>query len=101
MSQLISISISADSLRDAPFVEGKNGKKYFGLTVSVNDTADQYGKNVQVWSEQTKEQRDAKATRHFVGNGKVVYGHGKIANGMQAPKQSGGTAHADISDLPF
>ena len=99
MSQLISISISADSLRDAPFVEGKNGKKYFGLTVSVNDTADQYGKNVQVWSEQSKQEREAKKTRHFVGNGKVVYGHGKIANGMQTPSAP---SKSPVDDgLPF
>ena len=96
MSQLISISISADKLASAPFNTGKDGKKYFGITLSVNDSADKYGKNVSVYSEQSKEEREKKTPRHFVGQGKVIWGHGKIDN---APS---GASNAPADDgLPF
>ncbi len=94
MSQLISISISAESLESAPKNVAKNGKTYYGLTLSVNDSADKYGKNVSVYSEQSKEEREKKTPRHFVGQGKVIWGHGKIDNAS-----SGATNKAD--DLPW
>lgn len=43
------------------------------ITVSVNENVDQYGNNVSAWENQTKEQRDAKEPRNFVGSGKVIY----------------------------
>lgn len=34
---------------------------------------DNFGQNVGEWISQTKEEREAKANRIFVGNGKVVF----------------------------
>jgi len=58
-------------------LKGKDGK-YKNVTVKIYDNTDEYGRNVSVWAEQTKEQRDAKEDRNFIGNGKVVWTDGTI-----------------------
>ena len=47
------------------------------ITISVNENVDNYGNNVSAWESQTKEQRDAKAPRNYVGNGTVVFSKAK------------------------
>jgi hypothetical protein len=51
---------------------------YKKLTINISDTTNQYGQNISVYEEQTKEERDAKAPKNYVGNGKVVWTDGKI-----------------------
>ena len=58
-------------------LKGKDGK-YKNVTVKIYDNTDEYGRNVSVWAEQTKEQRDAKEDRNFLGNGKDVWTDGTI-----------------------
>jgi len=50
----------------------KNGKG-ITTTISINDRLDNFGQNVGEWISQTKEEREAKASRVFTGNGKVVF----------------------------
>lgn len=50
----------------------KNGKG-IATTISINDRLDNFGQNVGEWISQTKEEREAKASRIFTGNGKVVF----------------------------
>jgi len=94
MGQLISVSIALAKIDKTRFTTDKNGNKYLQLTLSVNDEADQYGKDVQVWMEQTKEEREAKASRVFCGNGKVVFGKGAAP----APASAGKPATPNASD---
>lgn len=62
--------------------------KYYNA--SINDELDKYGNNVAITLQQTKEQREAKEKKVYVGNGKVVWTNGKI----EVIKQ-------DKTDLPF
>ena len=50
--------------------------KYY--TASINDELDKYGNNVAITLQQTKEQREAKDKKVYVGNGKVAWTNGKI-----------------------
>ena len=50
--------------------------KYY--TASINDELDKYGNNVAITVQQTKEQREAKEKKVYVGNGKVIWTNGKI-----------------------
>lgn len=52
--------------------------KGFNMTIGVNDETNEYGQNVSLYAEQTKEQREAKADRYFCGNGKVFWTNGKV-----------------------
>ncbi len=77
MATIATISIDLNKLDKSKIIEGKNGAKYYNLNVSINDTTDQYGNNIQVTEPQTKEQRDDKEPRTFYGNGKVFWTDGK------------------------
>ena len=56
--------------------QSDNTYKYY--TASINDELDKYGNNVAITEQQTKEQRDAKEKKVYVGNGKVAWTNGKI-----------------------
>jgi hypothetical protein len=58
---------------------------YKKLTINISDTTNQYGQNISVYEEQTKEERDAKAPKNYVGNGKVFWTDGivKVAEKKQ------------------
>jgi len=73
--------------------------KYY--TASINDQLDKFGNNVAITLQQTKEQREAKTDKVYLGNGKVVWTDGKITlaeKQEQAPAQQ---KHEPIDDLPF
>ena len=100
MGALINVSLNLDKLDKTKIVKGKNGN-YYNLTVSVNDTTSQYGDNASVFNAQTKEERDAKTAKSYVGNGKVVWTDGTIVTAeRQEEPQAAQAATADI-DLPF
>lgn len=99
MAQLIAISIDVTKLDKSKFVAGKKGT-YANLTISVNDTDDQFGNNVSIWEGQSQEEREAKANRNFLGNGKVVWkGEDKGSqSSTPAPKKQAALVE---DDLPF
>jgi len=46
---------------------------YDKYTMSINDKQDDYGNNASIWVQQTKEERESKAPKKYVGNGKVQW----------------------------
>lgn len=72
MSKLISLSIDVSKIDKSKLIQGKKGT-YLNLTVAINDQDDQFGNNVSSWISQSKEEREQKADRTFLGNGRVVY----------------------------
>lgn len=73
--------------------------KYKNFTISINDETNQYGQNIAIWEEQTKEERLAKKPRVYVGNGRVVWTNGEVSVAeRQAEKVSSAD---DTADLPF
>ena len=78
MGALINVSVNLDKLDKTRIIKGKNGN-YYNFTVSVNDQTSQYGDNASLFNTQSKEEREAKAEKVYVGNGKVVWTDGNIA----------------------
>jgi hypothetical protein len=93
MGQLLAVSIDLTKIDKTKIVEGKNGGKYVNVTLSVNDTEDQYGNNVSLWQSQSKEEREAKANRVFLGNGKKLW--------SDDSKPQGKVSAPVVDDLPF
>jgi hypothetical protein len=77
MAGLLNISINVADLPKEKFVQGKKGT-YYNFTVSVNDDTNQFGQNVSVYDSQTKEEREAKKQKKYIGNGKVVWTDGQM-----------------------
>jgi hypothetical protein len=69
--------------------QGKNGKWYTKVVVDERKQPDQYGNTHSVYMNQTKEQREAKETKVYVGNGKelVFGGAAKKPDYEQLPDQ--------------
>lgn len=98
MSALINLSLRVDKLPKEKFVQGKDGAVYYNFTVSVNDDSNQWGQNVSAIDSQTKEEREAKKTKNYLGNGTVVWTDGNIKT---AEKKAEATKEEIASDLPF
>jgi hypothetical protein len=73
MSMIIGVSIDLNKIIKSKIKEGKNGAKYYNLTILVNNDKDQYGNDVAVIEPQSKEEREAKEKKTYIGNGKVIY----------------------------
>ena len=74
---MINASIRVDKLPKEKFIKGKDGAVYYNLTISLNNET-RYGNNVSIQDSQTKEERDAKVQRNYLGNGKVVWTDNQI-----------------------
>lgn len=70
---------------------------YKNLTISISDSTNPYGQNISIYEEQTKEERDAKKPRSYVGNGKIFWTDGNVS---VAEKRQTESAPVD-DDLPF
>lgn len=78
----------------------KNGAKYYNLQIFVNDDIDQYGNNVGVCDTQTKEQREAKEKKVYLGNGKRIWSSAaKTGTAYTPPKEE--KKEVDLDNLPF
>ena len=76
MASLISANIDLTKIDKSKIYEGKKGK-YYPITIVLNDELGQYGDTGYIQTEQTKEERDAKAPKTFLGNVKVVWTNGQ------------------------
>jgi hypothetical protein len=99
MSALINVSLRVDKLPKEKFVAGKDGAVYYNFTIGINDEANQFGQNVSLTDSQTKEEREAKKAKNYIGNGNVVWTDGNI---VAVKKENVAEKAQTVSeDLPF
>jgi hypothetical protein len=101
MASIIKASIDVNKIPKDKIFVGKKGK-YLPITITINDEIDQFGNQGPVVVEQTKEERDAKAPKTYLGNVKVVWSNG--ANVEPAPRDGVASApklDPQPEDLPF
>jgi len=82
MASIINASIDVTKIDKTKLIKDK----YLNVSITINDENDKFGNNVTVTLNQTPEERTAKAPKTYLGNGKVVWGQGKVEtkedNGM-------------------
>jgi type IV secretory pathway VirB9-like protein len=83
-------------------IRAKN-EKGLSITFSIDDKTNQFGQNVSAFATQTKEQREAKAKKYYIGNGSIVWTDGtiKVAEKVDKNQQQSAPAVVSDSDLPF
>jgi len=96
MSTLINLSIDVTKVTKEALSKGK----YLTLTIDISDEINQYNQNVSAWESQTKEDREAKVERNYVGNGKVIFTEGLITAVATEEKKPSKKKENTI-DLPF
>ena len=72
MSTLGNINIRVDRLPKENFVKGKDGAVYCNITIAINDES-RFGNNIAATVPQTKEEREAKKAKQYIGNGSVKF----------------------------
>tara|TARA_R110002124_G_scaffold177552_1_gene345553 strand:+ start:184 stop:489 length:306 start_codon:yes stop_codon:yes gene_type:complete len=101
MASIIKASINLNAVPKDKIFVGKKGK-YLPVTITINDEVDQFGNQGPMVVEQSKEERDAKAPKTYLGNVKVVWTNGSNVepaprDGEQAPAKTA----PQVDDLPF
>ena len=104
MAGIIKTSINLSQIPKDKIIIGKKGK-YLPIAITVNDEPDQFGNQGPLIVDQTKEEREAKAARTYLGNAKVVWTNGtfpepvKLDQPAAMPQPQAAPQVED--DLPF
>tara|TARA_R110002072_G_scaffold218546_2_gene376327 strand:+ start:256 stop:567 length:312 start_codon:yes stop_codon:yes gene_type:complete len=103
MASIIKANINLNDIPKDKIYKGKKGN-YLGVTITINDEVDQFGNQGPIVVEQTKEEREAKVAKVYLGNVKVVWTNGD--NVAAAPRDDQRQAAPQLTqeldeDLPF
>ena len=101
MASIIKASINLNNIDKSKIIEGKKGK-YLPVTITINDEPDQFGNQGPIVVAQSKEEREAKVAKTYLGNVSVVWTNGEnvaAAPRDDQPQQAPVAMPAD--DLPF
>ena len=114
MASLSEIYVKKETLKTILDILDKKGEQGVKLTLSIDDKSKEFttkeGKtiyqNVSAYVSQTKEQREEKKQRFYVGNGGCYWTDGVIKTaGEAAPAQAAaipdGIVSSPADDLPF
>lgn len=93
--KVINASIDLNKIDKTQIVEGKNGSKYYNVGIIISDEKNQFGQDVSIFDQQSKEDREAKKPKKYIGNGKIVY------QTEQAPVKTDNNQNNSNSDLPW
>lgn len=97
MAVIANLSIDLSKI-DKSKVVSKGTAKYLNLDVVIRDEINQYNQNVSAYHTQSKEQREAKEDKQYVGNGRVVFVNGEVE---AVPYKKPAVAAAATDDLDF
>ena len=105
MASIINASINLNEIPKHKIIDGKKGK-YLPITITINDETDNFGNQGPITVGQTKEERESKTAKVYLGNVKVLWTNGQ--NVAVAPRdgqqQSAPAKRAPANvedDLPF
>ena len=103
MAGIIKTSINLSAIPKDKIIVGKKGK-YLPISISVNDEPDQFNNQGPVAVDQTKEEREAKQPKTYLGNVRVVWTNGTFpepvkAQGATQPAPQ--TVADNNDDIPF
>ena len=106
MAGIVKGSIDLTKVPKDRIIVGKKGK-YINVAITVNDEEDQFGNFGPIIVDQTKEEREAKAPKTYLGNVRVVWSNGTFPSpppfeggAQKAQPQAQPTVTKD-EDLPF
>lgn len=100
MASLTNIYIKKETLETLlKTLETKN-EKGVSITVSLNDDENQYNQNAYAFISQSKEDRDAKKDKYYVGNGRTFWTDGKCTK-FDYKSQTETNQDNPKDDLPF
>ena len=103
MAGIVKGSINLNMIPKDKIIQGKKGK-YIPVSITVNDEEDQFGNFGPIIVDQTKEEREAKVAKTYLGNVRVVWSNATFPSPGSfdgKPKAKPVQAAAKEDDLPF
>ena len=104
MASIIRASINLTNVDKTKIINGKKGK-YLPIVVTLNDEPDQFGNQGPITIAQTKEEREAKEGKTYLGNVQVVWTNGNnvdVAPRDNNPQPAKAQVKKEVEDdLPF
>lgn len=101
MASIIKASINLNDVPKDKIINGAKGK-YLPIVITINDEVDNYGNQGPICVEQSKEERENKDKKTYLGNVRVVWTNG---SNVEPNRDGGATAQAPqastADDLPF
>jgi len=102
MASIINGSIDLTKIPKEKIIIGKKGK-YLPISITINDEQDQFDQDGPIIVQQSKEERDSKQAKIFLGNVNVVWSNGQ---NVEAKIKTNGTEpqikdQEPEDDLPF
>lgn len=89
MADFITASICVSKIPREAIKVAENGQKYLSIVIAEGKEPDAYGNTHYITLSQTKEQREAKEKKVYIGNGKAYQ-----------PKTSAPVSAEDIAAMP-
>ena len=102
MALILAASINLNEIPKDKIIVGKKGK-YLPISITLNDELDQFGHQGPVIVSQSKEEREAKQAKTYLGNVKLVWTNGEVKKFDNPQQQQAAPAPAAVieDDLPF
>ena len=104
MANLSEIFLKQETLETLLSTVKAKGLKGVSITISQNDTSNEWGQNVNSYVSQSKEDREAKKPKFYTGSGKVFWSDGKPST-IAEKKEQGHVSKKEYakeeSSLPF
>ena len=102
MAIILKTSINLSDIPKDKIIDGKKGK-YLPLTITINDEKDKFGNDGPVTVAQSKEEREAKEAKTYLGNVQVVWTNGSVPQPTPRDAQPMQQQAAPVAndDLPF
>ena len=88
MATLFKLYITEPKLQEMLDSVRAKGDKGIALTGSIRDIINEYGQNVDVFLEQTKEQQTNKDKKQYYGRGHVFWTDGNVVKGGKAKEEA-------------
>lgn len=103
MAKIMSASIDLSKINQDKIKKCDKGQQWYSISVILNDEKDKYDNDVVVIEGQTKEERESKTSKVYLGNGRVVWGSDSRNNVMpQGQGEPMSTTQGEpTDDLPF
>lgn len=98
MAVIFNGSIDVQKIDKNKLINGKKGT-WLPITVTINDELDDFDNQGSITIQQSKEERDRKDKKTYLGNGRVVWCNDQIAN--LTPTGGAKSSEKQGDDLPF
>ena len=100
MAGIVKANINLDAIPKDKIYKGKKGR-YLPISITINDEPDQFGNQGPVIVDQTKEEREAKTEKTYLGNVKVVWTNGTFPERASEGQPQAKPQPKVEEDLPF